>query len=275
MEAAQKQANKQNLLRYKQLLSTIKGIKTQTGKSFKKAFEQIQGVGDVARQRVEQGKVRGQASAEQDLISRGLGNTTIRSSVRRGIADDAELQQQGIDEMVAQQRSGLFERRAGMQFNVGQLRAGAIEGRNDIGPNMSLYAQLLQAAAAGNTNPITASVGRGVPSQSLGASLRSRSGGGGGGGGGTGFGGRTGGGSAGGGSTGGDRIIKPIGEGLDLGPKVGILPMQGGSVTASGAGFKNKQASIDPHTGTALVPGSRHYQMFHSNQGATVKWRST
>ena len=178
MEAAQKAANEANLLRYEQLLQAIGDLGAQTHGTYQEAFQNIEGLGTAARQRVQQGKIRGQARAEQDLISRGLGNTTIRGGAMRGIAEDAERQQQAIDEAVGSQRSSLLQGRAGMEAQIGGMRAGAIEGRRDIGPDMSLMASLLQAAASqGDQTPIRASVGRGLPPGGGGVSRGSGGGG--------------------------------------------------------------------------------------------------
>jgi len=128
-EAAQLAANQANEKRYQDILASLSGM------------------GTAARTRVAQQKTQAQGGADQDLISRGLGNTTIRQSVQRGIASDAELANQSIDEQVTGMRAGVMER------------------RNDTGPDLSMYANLLQAAAAaGDGSKITAQVPRGTPS---------------------------------------------------------------------------------------------------------------
>jgi hypothetical protein len=161
LEDAQSQANRANMQRYADLMQTINDLGQQVGSmgTYGQAQDAINQVGQAARTRVEQNAVRQGALAEQDLISRGLGSTTVRTSAHRGVQADAERQQQQIDEMVASQRAGLLERRAGVEMGVGGMMADAIQGRYDEGPNLGLYAQLLQAsAAAGDQKPAYAFV---------------------------------------------------------------------------------------------------------------------
>jgi len=66
-DEAQKVADEANEARYQDILSLIGGL------------------GATGRERISRSMERNLAQSEQDLTSRGLGNTTIRSSVRRGI----------------------------------------------------------------------------------------------------------------------------------------------------------------------------------------------
>ncbi len=66
----------------------------------------------------EQGK-RSMASSEQDLISRGLGNTTVRTNVRRGISADVERGGTDIQSMLAQQLSNLSGQEAQYEMQDG------------------------------------------------------------------------------------------------------------------------------------------------------------
>jgi len=71
-----------------------------------------------------------QAQAEQDLINRGLGNTTVRSAVNRGIAYDQSRAQTGLAEDVANQMNQLDigTRMPMLQFgaNASQFGAGLL-----------------------------------------------------------------------------------------------------------------------------------------------------
>lgn len=189
-EAAQLAANKANEDRYQQILSSLSGQ------------------GAAARRRVDQQATQAGGAADQDLISRGLGNTTIRQSVQRGVASDKELANQSIDEQVAGMRAGVMER------------------RNDEGPDLSMYANLIQAAsAAGDPNRRTqAFIGRGVPAGGIG-------------------GGGGGGGSSGGGSFGGGRggLIR-FGEG------------GGGGGGGTDASIVRGTGSVTPPVPTAAAP---------------------
>ena len=110
MQAAQEKANLLNEQRYQQILG------------------QFEGLGKAGRARIEQQTLQRQAAATQGLTSRGLGGTTITSAVERGIAGESELQRQQLEESVAMQKAGVMER------------------RTDVGPDLSMFASLLQLA---------------------------------------------------------------------------------------------------------------------------------
>lgn len=110
MQAAQKKANLANEQRYQQILSSFEGL------------------GKAGRARIEEQTIQRQAQATQSLTSRGLGSTTITSAVERGIASDAELQRQQLEEAVTVQKAGVMER------------------RTDVGPDLGMFASLLQSA---------------------------------------------------------------------------------------------------------------------------------
>lgn len=110
MQAAQKKANLANEQRYQQILGSFENL------------------GKAGRARIEQQTIQRQAQATQRLTSRGLGSTTITSAVERGIASDAETQRQQLEESVTMQRAGVMER------------------RTDEGPDLGMFASLLQSA---------------------------------------------------------------------------------------------------------------------------------
>lgn len=113
LQQAQTQANTANEQRYQDIL------------------KQYEGMGAAGMARIGQAEQQQQARGTQDLISRGLGNTTITSAVSRGVASDAEMARQQLQENVAQQRAGVMER------------------RTDQGPDLSMYANLISQAAQG------------------------------------------------------------------------------------------------------------------------------
>lgn len=110
MQAAQEKANLLNEQRYQQILS------------------QYETLGQAGRARIEQQTLQRQAEATQSLMGRGLGGTTITSAVGRGIAGEGEMQRQQLEESVATQKAGVMER------------------RTDVGPDLGMFAGLLQAA---------------------------------------------------------------------------------------------------------------------------------
>lgn len=151
MQQAQQQANQANLDRYNNMMGYVNSLQENLfgqGGIYSQAQEQLQGVGDAARQRVQTSQARQQANAEQDLISRGLGNTTVRSSVRRGISSDAERAQQAIDEQVAQRQAGFLQNYGQARAGFGQFAVDSMLSRQDQTQNMGLYLQLLQQLAA-------------------------------------------------------------------------------------------------------------------------------
>lgn len=110
MQAAQKKANLMNEQRYQQILG------------------QFENLGQAGRARIEQQTIQRQAQATQALTSRGLGGTTIAPAIERGIASDAERRRQELEESVAVQKAGVMER------------------RTDVGPDLGMFASLLQSA---------------------------------------------------------------------------------------------------------------------------------
>ncbi len=117
MQAAQEKANLVNEQRYQQILGTFENL------------------GKAGRARIEQQTTQRQAAATQNLTSRGLGGTTITSAVERGIATDAETQRQQLEEGIAVQRAGVMER------------------RTDTGPDLGMFASLLQMAGQQQQQP--------------------------------------------------------------------------------------------------------------------------
>lgn len=113
MEAAQQKANLANEERYKEILGMYSGL------------------GQAGRTRIAEQATQQLATGQQGLISRGLGSTTITAGLERGVASDAERQRQQLEESVTMQKAGVMER------------------RTDVGPDIGMYAGLLQSAAQG------------------------------------------------------------------------------------------------------------------------------
>lgn len=151
IDAAQAAANAANLQRYQALLTHLDALGQQVGEAgtFGQATSLLSQVGEAARTRITAAETQAKATTEQGLTSRGLGGTTIRQTAMRGVASDAERARQEAAEALTQQRVGLLTQRAGMEAQIGGMKAAAIEGRQDIGPNLAMFASLLQAAAAG------------------------------------------------------------------------------------------------------------------------------
>lgn len=251
MQQQQSDANQANLQRYRQLLKTIR--RTRKG-----ALRDVEGAGQAATQRLERESTARMGQAEQDLISRGLGNTTIRSAVQRGIQSDTDLAQQSIFEGVGQQKAGL-------RMETGGRLAAAIEGRNDIGPDLSMMAGLLQAASAQDTSPISAMVPGSAQAPTGGGAFQFGGAGGGGGGGGApgtpSGGGAFAGGGGGGAGGAGASIRYGQQDALDANARPsGPLQVQGGPATGGG---RPPGSWTEPGTG----------RVFYMKNGKTLEWK--
>lgn len=148
IEEAQEEANRANERRYRQILSTIGGLERQVGGRYTAAAGELAKLGEAGRTRIGTQATKAVAATEQDLITRGLGTSTVRMTAQRGIMSDAERATQELEEGLAAQRAGLLERRAGAEMQIGGMRTGVMERRADVGPDIGMFASLLQAAAA-------------------------------------------------------------------------------------------------------------------------------
>ena len=137
MQASQEKANLVNEQRYRDILGTFENL------------------GQAGRARIQQQTAQRQSAATQGLISRGLGNTTITAAAERGIASDAELQRQQLEETVSVQKAGVMER------------------RTDTGPDLGMFASLLQTAAQ-QQKPMQATMTRMGPMASAGRNVFGR-----------------------------------------------------------------------------------------------------
>jgi hypothetical protein len=113
LQGAQDTANKANEQRYQDVLG------------------QYSGMGQAGMASIGEQEQQGQAKNIQNMTSHGLGNTTMVGANARGIASGAENQRQQLQEQVTAQKAGVMER------------------RTDQGPDMALYANLIQGATAG------------------------------------------------------------------------------------------------------------------------------
>lgn len=151
MEAESNKANTDSLAQYRNLMKMTKGEQERVigpGGYYDQAAGLQSGMGATQNAAIDAATVKGKASSEQDLISRGLGNTTIRSSVNRGIESDAQRAKNSVAEQVATAKAGLLTQKAGADQEIGRLRADSLLSRTNMPPNMNAYMQLLQQLAA-------------------------------------------------------------------------------------------------------------------------------
>lgn len=151
LEAQQKASNTAGMDRYKNLLSSVDATDTESRRLFDSAMARTGTMGQTGRADIEGNRVARQAEGAQDLIGRGLTNTTITDTTRRGINSDADRQRLALEEGVNNAKTGLLTQRAGANMDMGRLKADSILSRQDVGPDMGMYMQLLQQlAASGN-----------------------------------------------------------------------------------------------------------------------------
>lgn len=132
-----------------QLMSQIGQTTGEVQDLYGEAREQAQGVGTAARQRISDQAARNLAQQQQQMLARGLSGTTIAPAMQRGVAADAERQQQSVDEQQAQLRSGLAQQQAGTTQQLGQWAGQGILSAQHQPPQMGVYMQLLQQLAGG------------------------------------------------------------------------------------------------------------------------------
>lgn len=132
LQAAQDKANAANETRYQAALAEM-----ETGR------KKIAGQFDTARTEANIGATRAGATANQSLMSAGLGNTTIVQGAARGVEED---RMRALANIAGQQ--GAAE--AGFSRDV----AGLMASKNEQGPDLGLYAGLLAQASAAPT-PMT------------------------------------------------------------------------------------------------------------------------
>lgn len=146
---AQRQTNKANEKRYGEQTGLLSALINQTGQDFDASMADTANFGASAMNRINTQALQGLASGQQDLNRRGLGNSTIRESVRRGVASDRETQMQQVMEQQAMLRAQQRQAKSSANMQTTGMLAQAIANRNDTGPDMGQYAALLSAFGQG------------------------------------------------------------------------------------------------------------------------------
>ncbi len=114
----------QNMLAYQTYLQNLANQDNDT--RFKQAATALQGSGTTANTEAMNIADQARAGINQDMISKGLNNSTIGSTLNRGVDKDLAFNQQRIQEGIAQQLVNL------------------LQSKNTTGPNTSLFAQLME-----------------------------------------------------------------------------------------------------------------------------------
>lgn len=141
-------ANTDSLAQYQNLMRGVNQAGLNIAGTYNDAFKNLEGAGTTAKTDIARNATRQKGAASQDLISRGLGNTTVTATNNRGIEDDAARQTAAVDESVRGQRIGLGINRANSQMGVANLWANSVLSRQNQGPDPSMYANLIQSLAA-------------------------------------------------------------------------------------------------------------------------------
>ena len=140
------QARQANEDRYGDILGQIQQTTDLVTQRYDDAEGLLQTLGQSDRERIDMGAHRAKASSDQDLISRGLGNTTVREAAERGVTDDQNRAHREVTEQVSAQRAGVLQNRASQEANLGNFMAQMMEARTDAYPDVGLFSQLIAQA---------------------------------------------------------------------------------------------------------------------------------
>lgn len=157
------EARAANELRYSQGIGELEAGQARVRELGEQAFGQMsfpETLGQTARSRLQRETTERKAEGHQDLISRGLYNTTLTATSDRLLDRQMEEGMQDIDASVDMARAthagnlaNLLAGQAGMESGMAGLLGAFIEGRHDEYPDLSqwlsIMANLGQVAGAG------------------------------------------------------------------------------------------------------------------------------
>lgn len=155
-QADQEAANQAGLTRWGNLMKTGGNIRNRAlgkGGYYDQMGANQAKMGGTARRLIGDAETQNLAGAEQDLMDRGLGNTTIRSSVRRGVQSDATNQRAALEESLAAGENQVLGQRAGADMEIGRFMTDLGLSRNDIGPDIGQYLSLIQSLGSTGSLP--------------------------------------------------------------------------------------------------------------------------
>lgn len=138
--------NKLSTARNQQMMQQMQQAQGRARKAFGEARTQLGNTASSSIQRLREQGERSQGSAEQDLVSRGLGNTTIRTNVKRGITADVQRGETDIQSQLSQMMSNLSGQEA--QFEMQTAQQG-LQGFGMQSGGMEQFFQLLQMMQGG------------------------------------------------------------------------------------------------------------------------------
>jgi hypothetical protein len=141
-------SNKASLRQFRNLMKSARRTKKDVMGLYPKMMGLTDTFGQSGMADIEQARMNERGGVLQDMVSRGLGNTTIRSTMLAGADQNALRAQQNLGESVNRQKLGILQDRAGMRLNLGNLMSNAIQSRENTGPDLSAYMAILQQLAA-------------------------------------------------------------------------------------------------------------------------------
>lgn len=124
MQRAENSANAKNEQRYDEILGGYRQRRDE-------AMQEMASLGTTQRREIDDLHTRAEAELEQDMIARGLGNTTLRSSARADLGERRGRLRQELEERLTRNRIDL-----GAQLSGDML--GFMERRTDEGPDVRL-----------------------------------------------------------------------------------------------------------------------------------------
>ena len=154
-------SNKAGTAQYKNLMKSVKstsqGVMGSKG-TYAQANALLAGFGKSGEADIAENAARQAGNVNQDMISRGLGNTTIRSTMLGGVDRDAQRARTLLADQLTGQRVGLLRNQAGTQMDLGRLSADSILSKQNLPPEQALYLKIMEQLARG-TGAGTAATG--------------------------------------------------------------------------------------------------------------------
>jgi hypothetical protein len=141
-----KQYEQESARRNQMIQAQMKRQRAQQAKLMNQARLHAKRQGATRRTEIADQATKREGAGKQNLISRGLGNTTIQDSVSRGIQGDADKQMTQQRDLEAGRISGLYSQEAGMQLPQSNFMMGGI---NMQSGGLEDYIRILQQLGGG------------------------------------------------------------------------------------------------------------------------------
>lgn len=117
------------IVREQRATDTLRGGQDSARGLYGQALGDSDQIGQQAYSRIDEQQTAANSGMQSNLMSRGLGNSTITQSLQGGIARQANDARLGVDQQRAQQRMGLRTALADSERNTAGSIAGAITGQ--------------------------------------------------------------------------------------------------------------------------------------------------